>query len=376
MHADAGRRAIPGTADGSGLHPVMREGDAMLLVGDIGGTNARLALVSASEGPHRFLRQATLPSADYRGARELVTAFLRDADVRVDGIVLAVAGPVVEGRAVLSNLGWVVEADALRDELGVSDVRLLNDLVALATAIPHIEPAGLRTLQAGDAEPGGAIAVVAPGTGLGESFLLRDGARYRAYASEGGHADFAPADELQMELLEWMRRRVDHVSFERVCSGRALPDLYDFLAQRRGAPSPRRLPHAAPGEDRTPAIVDAALDAAAPCALSRGAIDLFAAILAAEAGNAALRVLATGGVYLAGGMPKRMLAALETPEVRERFLRKGRLAPLLARVPLHVVTQPRVALLGAACHALAGTGAAPGAAAAADERAGRPPRRR
>jgi glucokinase len=374
MHADAERRTVLGTAGGAGLHPVTRQGDSMLLVGDIGGTNARLALVSASEGPHRFLRQATMPSADYRGARELVTAFLRDAAVRVDGVVLAVAGPVVEGRAALSNLGWVVEEDALRDDLGVGDVRLLNDLVALATAIPHIEPSGLRTLQAGDAESGGAIAVVAPGTGLGESFLLRDGARYRAYASEGGHADFAPADELQMELLEWMRGRVDHVSFERVCSGRALPDLYDFLAQRPGAPAPRRVRQAPPGEDRAPAIVDDAFDPAAPCPLSRGAIDLFVSILAAEAGNAALRVLATGGVYLAGGMPKRMLPALETPDVRERFLRKGRLSPLLARVPLHVVTQPRVALLGAACHALAG--APSGAAAAADEPAARPPRER
>lgn len=329
-----------------------REGERTMLVGDIGGTNARLALVSSSAGPGRPLRHATMPSAAYGGADALIADFLREAPARLDGVVLAVAGPVVQGRARLSNLGWVVKEDALRESLGVADVRLLNDLVALATGIPYLEPEGLRTLQTGVREPRGPIAVVAPGTGLGESFLTWDGARYRAHPSEGGHADFAPADPLQMELLEWMRPRVDHVSFERVCSGRALPDLYDFLAQREGAPRGAHALEATSSEDRSPAIVRAAFDSVEPCALSRAAVDLFAAILAAEAGNAALRVLATGGVYLAGGMPRRLLAALATADVLERFRRKGRLMSLLERVPLHVVTQRKVALLGAAHYAL------------------------
>ena len=348
MKTDA-ERPTSGAATRGPEHPTMRH-EKTLLVGDIGGTNARLALVSPSSGAERPLRHATMPSARYSGAEELITDFLRDVPSRVDGVVLAVAGPVVQGRAALSNLGWVIEERALRDLLGVADVRLLNDLVALATAIPHLESGALRTLQPGVRERGGAIAVVAPGTGLGESFLVWDGARYRPHPSEGGHSDFAPADPLQMELLEWMRHRVGHVSFERVCSGRALPDLYDFLAQRDGA-SPRT-DEASTGENRTPAIVRAAFDELEPCARSRAAVDLFAAILAAEAGNAAIRVMATGGVYLAGGMPRRILGALATTDLLERFRHKGRLAPLLERIPLHVVTQPNVALFGAAHYAL------------------------
>ena len=350
MRTDAERRTSGASTRVSETPGGRRE--RTLLVGDIGGTNARLALVSSSSGAERPLRHATMPSARYAGAEELITEFLRDAAVRVDGVVLAVAGPVVAGRAALSNLGWVVEEQALRDVVGVADVRLLNDLVALATAIPHLGPGALRTLQTGVREPGGAIAVVAPGTGLGESFLVWDGARYHPHPSEGGHSDFAPTDALQIELLEWMRHRVDHVSFERVCSGRALPDLYDFLVQRDGSMSPRDAAEAASGPNRTPAIVRAAFDELEPCARSRAAVDLFVEILAAEAGNAAIRVMATGGVYLAGGMPRRMLAALATTAVLERFRRKGRLTPVLERTPLHVVTQPNIALLGAAYHAL------------------------
>jgi glucokinase len=350
MKMDA-ERATTGAVTRGLEHQTMRQ-EKTLLVGDIGGTNARLALVSPSSGAERPLRQATVPSARYAGAEELITDFLRDAPSRIDGIVLAVAGPVVEGRAALSNLGWVVEERALRDLVGGADVHLLNDLVALATAIPHLGPGAIRTLQPGVREGGGAIAVVAPGTGLGESFLTWDGERYHPHPSEGGHSDFAPTDELQMELLAWMRHRVDHVSFERVCSGRALPDLYDFLAQRDGGAAPPSAGEASSGESRTPAIVRAAFDDLEPCARSRAAVDLFAAILAAEAGNAAIRVMATGGVYLAGGMPRRILGALATTDVLERFRRKGRLSPVLERIPLHVVTQPNVALLGAAHHAL------------------------
>lgn len=350
MKTDA-ERATTGAVTRGLEHPTMRQ-EKTLLVGDIGGTNARLAVVSPSSGAERPLRHATMPSSRYAGAEELIADFLREATTRIDGIVLAVAGPVVQGRAALSNLGWVVEERALRDAVGVAHVHLLNDLVALATAIPHLGPGAIRTLQPGMRERGGAIAVVAPGTGLGESFLTWDGVRYQPHPSEGGHSDFAPADDLQMELLAWMRRRVDHVSFERVCSGRALPDLYDFLLQRDGGVAPRPADEAASGANRTPAIVRAAFEDLEPCARSRAAVDLFAGILAAEAGNAAIRVMATGGVYLAGGMPRRILGALATTDVLDRFRRKGRLAPVLDRIPLHVVTQPNVALLGAAHHAL------------------------
>jgi glucokinase len=327
----------------------------LLLVADIGATHARLALVSPERGPARPAREVTLPSRDYRGLLELVADFLRPAGADVERAVFAVAGPVVGGRAELTNLGWTLDEASLRDALGVSSVRLLNDLVAMAYAVPHLAPDALRTLQPGTPEEGGTIGVVAPGTGLGEAFLIWDGARYRAYPTEAGHTDFAPADAVQSELLEWLRARMraGPVSFEHVCSGRGLPNLYDFLKERGVSPEESWLAERlAAAHDRTPVIVEAALDGHRPSALGVATLELFAAILAGEAGNAALRLLATGGVYLGGGMPRRSLAFLETPGVVARFRGKDRMSTLLARIPLHVIVARKVALLGAAYAAL------------------------
>lgn len=329
----------------------------MLLVGDIGGTFARLALVTPEHGLAQPVREATLATGRYAGLEALVAEFLPPASERVERIVLAVAGPVNGGRAELSNVGWVLDEQTLSQRLGGAPVHLLNDLVAMASAIPYLDPGALHTLQAGVPLEGGAIAVVAPGTGLGEAYLTWDGARYRAHPSEGGHADFAPTDALQGELLAWLSARFDHVSVERVCSGRGLPGLYDFLAQRGPLrESGRVAERLAAVQDRTPVIVDSAFDEREPSALSLAAVELFAAILAAEAGNAALRVLATGGVYLGGGLPRRVLRVLAGDAFLERFRRKGRLSSMLGRVPVHVITRPGAVLLGAALFARSAEG--------------------
>jgi glucokinase len=259
----------------------------------------------------------------------------------------------VHGRAELTNLGWVVDERSLGTALGIPVVRLLNDLVALAYAVPRLPSDAVRTLQRGEAVKCGAIAVVAPGTGMGQAFVTWESADYRAHPSEGGHADFAPADPLQAELLAWARGRFDQVSYERVCSGSGLPNLYDFL-KARGTPreEPWLADRLAASDDRSPVIVDAAFDPHAPSALALATLELFAAILAAEAGNAALRVLATGGVYLGGGMPRRVLPLLERASFVERFRDKDRMADLLARIPLHVIVARGVALSGAAHVAL------------------------
>lgn len=328
----------------------------MLLVGDIGATNARLALIDRAHGLARPVREGALPSGHYAALEPLLAEFLRDAPA-IEGAVLAVAGPVVNGRAELTNLGWVVEEASLGRALGTPSVRLLNDLVALALAVPHAAPDALHTLQQGTRAVGGTIAVVAPGTGMGQAFLTWDGARYRAYPSEGGHADFAPTDALQDELLGWLRGRVEHVSYERVCSGRAMPDLYDFLRERGTAPvEPWLAERLAAAEDRTAVIVEAAVDGRQASPLCVATLELFASILAAEAGNAALRLLATGGVYLGGGLPRRMVPLLAREAVLERFRRKGRLSGFLARVPLHVIVARGMALRGAAHLALSGDG--------------------
>lgn len=322
----------------------------VLLAADIGGTKTELALYRREAGPRGPIEPRRYPSAEHPSLEAIATAYLAEVGLPVDAACFAVAGPVTAGRATLTNLPWVVEEADLRRALGVESVRLLNDVEAMAVAIPHLRPDELRTLQEGEATPGGAIALIAPGTGLGEAFLTWDGARYRAFPSEGSHADFAPTDDRQVDLLRFMTARHGRVSYERVCAGRSMPELYEFLAERGDAvESPALRDELAGVVDRTPPIMRAAFATPEPDPLSLATVDLFSQILGAAAGNLALTVLATGGVYLGGGIPQRILpvATGQGELFRQAFGRKGRLSPLLARLPVHVIAEP-VALLGAA----------------------------
>jgi glucokinase len=278
--------------------------------------------------------------------------FLASVDLPVHQACFAVAGPVVNGQAVLTNLPWVVDETALREALGLQAVRVLNDVQAMAQAIPSLGPAELLTLQQGDATPGGAIGLIAPGTGLGQAFLTWDGTRYLAHASEGSHTDFGPTSALQTDLLRFLQRRLGRVSYERVCAGRSIPDLYEFLRDSGLFPESAALGAQLAGEpDRTPVIVAAGLDQAQPDPLCRETLNLFASILGSQGGNLALAILATGGIYISGGMAQRILPVV--PEALELFLtnfhNKGRLTPLLKRLPVHAILEP-VALLGASLY--------------------------
>lgn len=324
----------------------------MLLAGDIGGTNTRLAIVSVDGGPRRPLAQATLPSAAYPSLDALVCAFLAPGTPPVDRACFGVAGPVVEGRVNVTNLPWVIDAGHLQTSLGLSSVRLLNDVQALAHVLPLLGAKDLHTLSPGEPVAGGALAVIAPGTGLGEAFAIWDGRRYRASASEGGHADFAPTDSHQIGLLQSLLARFEHVSYERVCSGRGIPSIYAYLKESGFAEEPPWLAQRLKGaDDPTPVIAAAALQDPAS-ALCRGAMELFASVLGAEAGNLALKVLATGGVYLGGGIPRRILSVLDGRPFIDAFRRKGRFAALMARIPVHVILNADAALLGAAAYGL------------------------
>jgi len=325
----------------------------MLLAGDIGGTKTNLAVFSPEDGPRAPLAETTFPSADYPSLEALVREFLAQVSLPVERASFGVAGPVVASRATITNLPWVMEEAQLQEALDLSSVRLLNDLAAIAHAVPFLEPADLHTLNVGQPTLGGAIAVIAPGTGLGEAFLTWDGTRYRVHASEGGHADFAPTNPFEVELLRYLQDRFEHVSYERVCSGRGLPNVYAYLKDSGYADEPAWLTEQlAVADDPTPDIVNAALDDERPCELCVATLNAFVSILGAEAGNLALKVLATGGVYLGGGIPPRILPALEQERFMEALRRKGRMSDLLARVPVHVILNPKVALLGAACHGL------------------------
>ena len=324
----------------------------LLLAGDIGGTKTELAVYSADGGPRKPLAQAEFHSKNYPSLEALVQEFLAKIDQRVDRACFGVAGPVIAGHAKITNLPWEIDETTSRQQLGLRSVRLLNDLEAIARAVPILTSDDVHTLNPGEPTPGGTIAVIAPGTGLGEAFLTWDGAGYRAHASEGGHADFAPADPRQIELLQYLRKRYEHVSYERVCSGIGIPNIYEYLRDSGfGRESPEFTELLGAGADRTRLILDAALHPTAPCPLCVAAVDIFIDILGAEAGNLALKVFATGGVYLAGGIPLRALTALEKGRVMDAFRRKGRLADLLAEVPVQVIVC-RAAIIGAASFGL------------------------
>jgi glucokinase len=323
----------------------------MLLAGDIGGTKTNLAVFSSETGFRKPYAEATYASIDYPGLEVLVQEFLAQHDFPVDRASFGVAGPVVDGRATITNLPWMMDENQLQQALHIPSVRLLNDLDAIAHSVPYLESQDLLTLNEGQAVSGGAIAVIAPGTGLGEAFLTWDVSHYKAHTSEGGHADFAPTNTIQVELLRYLLTRFPHVSFERICSGKGLPNIYDYLKDSGYAEEPRWLAEQlATTQDRSPIIVNNALDKEKACKLCIATLNTFVSILAAEAANLALKVFSTGGVYLGGGIPPRILPFLKDKQFMQAFTHKGRFTQMLAQMPVHIILNPKVALLGAAIH--------------------------
>ena len=326
----------------------------MLLAGDIGGTKTVLALFAATASNETLhpLHLQIFPSGRFSSLEAIITQFLQDKDVGDNNVAIeaasfGVAGPVVDGRSQITNLPWVIDTAVIRQLLHVEQVELLNDLESIANAVPHLQADDLAIINEGRAEAGGAIAVIAPGTGLGEAFLTWNGRRYQAHPSEGGHASFGPTNAEQRALLAFMDTKFNHVSFERVCSGSGIPNLYDFWRQdgRFSEPSwlRERIEQA---DDPTPVIVEAGLAKTADICVAT--VQLFVDILAEEASNLALKVLATGGVYLGGGIPPRLLNLLQTDRFISEFGDKGRFTDLLLGMPIKVICNPQTALLGAA----------------------------
>ncbi len=325
----------------------------MLLAGDIGGTKTALAIYAPEDGPRAPLATATFPSADYPSLEALAREFLKENRLPVDRASFGVAGPVSGGRSKATNLPWRIDEARLEEELGLGSAYLINDLEAVAHATPFLGPGDLYTLQTGEPDPEGALAVVAPGTGLGEAFLTREGRGYRAHPSEGGHADFAPRNEVQVGLLRHLLGRFGHASYERVVSGLGLPNIYEHLREAGHAEaSPRVAGELSRADDPTPVIVNAALGDGERCGLCVATLDLFVSVLGAQAGNLALTVLATGGVFLGGGISPRVLPALERGGFVAAFGSKGRFSGFMGRVPVHVILHKQAALVGAACYGL------------------------
>jgi len=324
----------------------------MLLAGDIGGTKTAVGAFSQEKGSHTPIAEAVFHSADYPSLEAIAKEFLGKTGLKVDRACFGVAGPVLAGRAKVTNLPWIVDRAAVAAALSLEAVYLLNDLEAIACAVPGLRPEDIDTISPGQPVEHSNIAVLAPGTGLGEAFLTWEGAEYRAHSSEGGHADFAPADSLQIRLLEYMRQHFDHVSYEHVCSGVGIPHVYDFFRDsEKTAEKPETTERIAMSADRTKAIVQCAFDPADPSPRCAAAIDTVVSIMGSEAGNLALKVLAVGGVYLAGGIPVHVTPVLKSPRFLQAFRHKGRFAEVMNRIPVHLMVS-QVGLAGAAAYGL------------------------
>lgn len=328
----------------------------LALAGDIGGTNTRLALYDGLVA----LFERTYPSASFPSVEGVIAAFFGDArrhlgrELRPDEACLAIAGPVDEGTARLTNLPWRVDARSIEEGSRIPHVALVNDFHAAALGVSLLGSEQFLPVGGGVRVPDAPLVVTGPGTGLGVVFVIpTPGGAPRVLPSEGGHVDFAPRTPLEVALLEHLAARYGRVSYERVLSGPGLRDLIAFLM---ADPALRGLARdetrdAAALEDAAAVVVRQALAGRDPlCVL---ALDLFIAVLGAFAGNLALTVLARGGVFIAGGIAPRIATRIATGPFRQAFEDKGRLGPLLQTVPVFVTLEPRVGLLGAAALARA-----------------------
>ena len=315
----------------------------MDLAGDIGGTHTRLALFAPGKPEPAALE--IYSSRDHDGLEAMVREFLGAHPATVERACFGVAGPVREGHVQTTNLAWPVDAASLAAVLGLDRVGLVNDLVANAYGIAELGAADLATLNDGDPAVGGNAAVVSAGTGLGEAGLFWDGARHHVFASEGGHADFAARNDAETALRAHLAAQHAHVSYERVCSGMGLVAIYGFL--RSGAEAePDWLAAELAQHDPGGVISKAGLEGRDPVCVQ--ALEMMVSIYGAEAGNLTLKLLATGGVYLGGGIAPQILPKLQDGAFMAAFTAKGRFAGLLEHVPVHVILNDRTALLGAA----------------------------
>ena len=316
-----------------------------VLAGDIGGTKTAIAIAQMSRRRLSIVRLRVYPSAGYGSLEEILADFLVSSG-RPAAAGFGVAGPVIEGRARITKLPWVVDERAVARATGIRKVRVINDFVAAAFGIPHVAARRLKTLQAGRPEAGGPIGLIGAGTGLGEAGLIEDHGRRIAIASEGGHTDFGPRNSVEDGLVRFVRERFGRVTNDRLLSGQGLTLMYDFFRAERGAKESAAVARAFQNEDRAAVISRYGLSGRDR--LSREALRLFVSIYGSEAGNLALQYRATGGVFLAGGIAPKILRALAGPLFLESFRGKPPYEDLLAQIPVRVVLDPRLPVFGAA----------------------------
>jgi glucokinase len=318
----------------------------MILAGDVGGTNTRLGLFELNQDRPTPVTIQIFPSGRYSSLEQIVEEFLKEHPQQVSGGCIGIAGPIKDGVCETPNLPWVADSRKVAKLLGVETVELINDLEANAHGISVLSKEDLVILHAGEPDLNGNAGLISAGTGLGEAGLHWVDDYYQPFASEGGHVDFAPRNQLEIELLTFLLKSIDHVSYERVLSGPGLHNIYRFLLETGRAQEPAWLRDELQQKNPGGVISKAALERSAP--ICEQALDIFVSIYGAEAGNLALKVLATGGVFLGGGIAPKILPKLKEPAFLEAFWAKGRMTDLLKDVPVHVIVNDKTALLGAA----------------------------
>jgi glucokinase len=329
----------------------MRDSTKCILAGDIGGTKTRLALFNVTGLQLDTLIEHSYPSRQYASLNAILEEFTGTHDHLPDAACFGIAGPVRDNKADATNLPWHISAADIARRFRIKQVALLNDLEATAWGLRALDEDDFQLLNTGTPDPAGNAAIIAAGTGLGEAGLARAGDSFKPFATEGGHTAFSPCSELEIELLRFLMDRYGHVSWERVLSGPGLVNLHEFLCRYRNQPIPDWLQQEMRDGDPAAAISRAAqsgLDA-----LSSEALELFAHLYGAEAGNLALKMMASGGIYLGGGIAPRILGQLTAGTFMSAFMAKGRMRPLLEQIPVRVILNDRTALYGPAVFATA-----------------------
>lgn len=321
----------------------------MILAGDVGGTKVHLALYDFTEGKLKHTRDKQFPAKEYAGLEEIVREFL--GAEKVSAACFGVPGPVRDGRLRLTNLPWTIDSRELSLHLGIDHVFLINDLEANGYGVAELSSDQIYTLSEGDPSQIGNRGLIAAGTGLGEGILAWNGRIHVPYPSEGGHTDFGPRNETEIELLRFLQGKYNgRISYERVVSGMGLTNIYEFLRDGRGMEEPAWLAEKiAEAHDPNSVITEMALSAKSE--ICEKALDMMVSIYGAEAGNLALKVLSVGGLYVGGGIAPKILEKLKDGTFIKAFQDKGRLSQLLINMPVRVILESRAALMGAAAYA-------------------------
>jgi len=323
----------------------------MILAGDVGGTKVHLALYGFDRGQLVHVRDERFPAHEYSGLEEIVRKFLEESGTpEITAACFGVPGPVRGGRLRLTNLPWVLDSRELSASLNIVHLFLINDLEANGYGIPELTPEQIFTLNTGDPAGVGNRALVSAGTGLGEGVLVWNGKTHVPMASEGGHCDFAARTAVEVELLAWLMKKLNgRVSFERVVSGPGVTNIYTFLRDVKGMEEPAWLRERMQTED--PNAVIGEVGEAGTSELCAKTLEMFVASYGAESGNMVLKVLATGGLYVGGGIAPKILKTMRGGAFMQAFADKGRLSELLIHTPVHVILESRAALMGAAAFA-------------------------